>query len=89
MVPALYTYVFDQRISQGRMSELHDQMMARWGHIQKSLFAWLREDIDPLKDPGTGPASAALLGHLVCLRHELGDVLASANSEWYRTECSS
>src|ERR1700693_2529802 len=27
-----------------------DAMMARWNHIQGSLFPWLREEVDPITD---------------------------------------
>ena len=27
-----------------------DAMMARWNHIQGSLFPWLREEVDPITE---------------------------------------
>ena len=27
-----------------------DAMMARWNHIQASLFPWLREEVDPITE---------------------------------------
>ena len=30
------------------MAGLADDMLTRWGHIQSSLFPWLREEVDPI-----------------------------------------